>query len=253
MGLADYLQYVPNPAAQAYSFSQGKNFGQDTSGARDSVKTWLLGGKATEGMASGPASGAYQQGYLQNDFMNRTAPQMNAGQSDQTRGQQGQLAGMLFQQAQGNRPGAGEMAVNRQVGSAMAQQTSAAQMARGANAALAARNAARSTADIGVNGAGMAAQAQMQDQTNAQNQLGGLLGGMRSQDIGVAQGNQQAQMQQQQLQLQALAQMLNVDVATLQQDLAKRQLAAGDKGMLPGLLQMGGSALAAYAGKPGGG
>lgn len=213
----------------------------------DGAKSWLFGGNATKGMASGPASGAYQTGYLQNDFMNRAAPQMNAGQADQTRGQQGQLAGMLFQQASGARPGAGEMAVNRQVGSAMAQQTAAAQMARGANAALAARNAARSTADIGVNGAGMAAQAQMQDQTNAQNQLGGLLGQMRGQDIGVAQGNQQAQMQQQQLQLAALAQMLGVDQAALQQDLAKRQLASTDKGMLPSLLQTGGTIAAAAA------
>lgn len=251
MGLADFLQYVPNPLAQAYSFTQGKNFGQDTSGAYDSFKEKMFGGNATRGMASGPQTADYQRGFLQNDFMNRTAPQMNTGQVDQTRGQQNQLASMLFQQAQGNRPGAGEMAVNRQVGNAMAQQTAAAQMARGAGAALAARNAARSTADIGVNGAGMAAQAQMADQQGAMNQLGGLLGQTRGQDIQVAGANQTAQMQQQQLQLSALAQMLGVDTATLQQDLARRQLQMGDKGMLPSLLQMGGTAAAAYAGKPG--
>lgn len=210
------------------------------------AKNWMFGGNATKGMASGPASGAYQTGYLK-QFNDRAAPMMSTGQSDQVRAQQGQLAGMLFGQATGANPGAGEMAVNRQVGSAMAQQTAQAQMARGANSALAARNAARANADIGVNGAGQAAIAQMQDQTNAQNQLGGLLGGMRQQDIGIAGANQNAQMQQQQLQLGALAQMLGVDQATLQQDLAKRGLQMQDKGMLPGLLQAGGQIGAAYA------
>jgi hypothetical protein len=212
----------------------------------DNTKNFLFGGKATKGMASGPQSADYQHGYLQ-QFNNRQAPAMDAGQADQTRGQQGQLANMLFQQARGQTPGAGELAVQRQAGNAMAQQTSAAQMARGANAALAARNAARTTADIGANAAGQASIAQMQDQQAATHQLGGLLGNMRGQDIGVAQGNQQAQMQQQQLQLQSLAQMLGVDVATLQQDLAKRGLAAQDKGMLPSLLQIGGQMGAAAA------
>ncbi len=217
------------------------------------AKTWLLGGGATKGMASEPQTAGFQRGYLQNDFLNRQAPMMNTGQADQTRGQQGQLASMLFQQAQGMRPGAGEMAVNRQANQALASQTSAAQMARGANAALAMRNAARTRADIGVNAAGQASIAQLQDQQSAQNQLGGLLGGMRGQDIGVAQGNQQAQMQQQQLQLAALAQMLGVDQAALQQDLAKRGIAANDKGMLPTLLQVGGSIAGAAAGSPGAG
>jgi hypothetical protein len=219
-------------------------------GIVDDGKTWLFGGKATEGMPSGPASADYQRGYLQNDFMNRQAPSMNAGQSDQTRGQQGNLASMLFATANGNTPGAGEMAVQRGVNNAMAQQTSSAQMARGANSALAFRNAARASADIGVNGAGQAGIAQLNDKTAAQNQLAGLLGTMRGQDIGVAQGNQQAQMAQQQLQLSALAQMLGVDQAVLQQDLAKRQLQMQDKGMLPTLLQIGGQA--AIAGATGG-
>ncbi len=203
------------------------------------AKNWLFGGNATKGMQSGPQTADYQRGYLQNDFMKRQAPTMATGQSDQTRGQQSQLADMLFKQANGTTPGAGEMAVNRQIGQANAAQTAQASMARGANAALAARNAARNQAEIGVNGAGQAGIAQMNDQTAARGQLGGLLGQQRGQDIGVAQGNQQAQMQQQQLQISALAQMLGVDEAQLRQDLAKRQLQAGDKGMAGTLAQTG--------------
>lgn len=205
----------------------------------EGAKNWLLGGKATQGMAREPQTAGWQRTYLQTAAQ-QGAPTMNAGQADATRAQQNQLASMLFQQAQGQRQGAGELAVQRQAQNAMAQQTSGAQMARGANAALAGRNAARANADIGVNAAGQAAIAQLQDQQAAQNQLAGLLGTTRQQDIGVAQGNQQAQLAQQQQNLQALAQLLNVDVASLQQDLARRGLQLQDKGMLPSLLQVGG-------------
>ncbi len=211
------------------------------------ITEWLFGGGATKGMASEPKSAAYQRNYLQGDFMQRQAPGMDTSQSNQARDQQSQLAQMLMQQAGGQRQGAGELAVQRQAGNAMAQQTSMAQMARGAGAGMAARNAARSSADIGANAAGQAAIAQMQDQQSAQNQLGGLLGMQRQQDIGVAGANQQAQLAQQQQQLQGLAQMLGVDVAALQQDLAKRGLAQQDKGMLPTLLQVGGQIGAAAA------
>lgn len=216
------------------------------------VKDWFVGGKATKDMPTGPQTADYQRGFLQ-DFANRQAPTMNTGQSDQARGQQGQLASMLFGQATGATPGAGEMAVNRQVGQAQAAQTSNAMMGRGAGAGMIARNAARASADLGINGAGMAAQAQMQDQQNAQGQLAGLLGAMRGQDINVAGANQAAQMQQQQMQLASLAQMLGVDVAALQQDMARRGLQMQDKGMLPTLLQTAGGIGAAYAGAPSGG
>jgi hypothetical protein len=198
-------------------------------------------------MAPGPQTADYQRSYLQNGILQQSAPQMNTAQSDQTRGQQGQLAQMLMRTATGQQMGPGAAMVQRGVNAAQAAQTSNAMMSRGADAALAARNAARNSADIGVNGAGQMGVAQMQDVNNAQGQLAGLLGQTRTQDIGVAQGNQQAQMQQQQLQLNALAQMLGVDTATLQQDLAKRGIQMQDKGMLPGLLQVGGQIAAAGA------
>lgn len=225
-------------------------------GAGSAVSGWLFGGNATKGMANGPQTADYQRGYLQN-FANRQAPQMgvpSAGQSNATAGQQNQLAQMLFKTASGQAPGPGELAVQRGINQAQAAQTSQAQMARGADAMLAGRNAARNSVDIGVSGAGQRGIAQMQDVNNAQAGLAGLLGMQRSQDlsqrgqdIGVQQGNQQAQMQQQQLQLGALAQMLGVDTATLQQDLAKRNINLQDKGMFPTLLQIGGQIGAASA------
>lgn len=210
------------------------------------IGNWLFGGNATKGMASGPQTADYQRGYLQN-FANQSAPMMNTAQSDQARGQQGQLAQMLFKTANGQQAGPGELAVQRGINQAQAQQTAAAQMVRGAGAGMAGRTAARSNVDIGVNGAGQRGIAQMGDVNNAQQQLTGLLGMQRQQDIGVAGANQQAQLAQQQQQLQSMAQMLGVDVATLQQDLAKRGLQMQDKGMFPSLLQIGGQIGAAAA------
>lgn len=212
------------------------------------AKRWLLGGNATKGLSTKPETADYQRGYLQNDFMNRGAPMMDAGQSNQTRGQQNQLADMLFKTANGTQPGAGEMAVQRGVNAGMAANTGASQMARGANAALAFRNAARANSDLAVNGAGQAAIAQLNDRSAAQNQLSQLLGMTRAQDIQVAGANQSSQLSQQQLQLNALAQMLGVDQAQLQAELAKRQLGMNDKGMLGTLIQTGGQIAASAVG-----
>lgn len=213
--------------------------------------SWWFGGDATKGMANGPQTGDYQRSYLQ-QMLGRNAPQMNDAQSNQDRAQQGQLANILMGVATGNQAGPGELAVQRQVGNAMGQQTAQASMARGADAALAARSAMRNQADIGVNGAGQAGIAQMQDKMNAGSQLSQILGTMRGQDIGVAQGNQSSQLQQQQQQLGMLAQLLGVDQTQLAQDLAKRNLGLKDQGMFPGLLQQYGqmaAGMAATAGK----
>lgn len=212
-----------------------------------SVKNWLVGGDKTKSISAAPQTGDYQRSYLQG-MLNRQTPMMDTGMSDQTRGQQNQLASMLFQRANGQAPGAGELAVNRQANQAIAQQTAGAQMARGANTALAMRNAARNQADIGTNAAGQAAIAQLNDQTAAENQLGGLLGTTRAQDIGVAQGNQQAQMQQQQLQISALAQMLGVDESQLRQQLARAGVQMQDTGHLGALLGAIGTVGGAVAG-----
>lgn len=257
-------------------------------GALEGLKNWLVGGSATQGLPTGTAHNDYMAGYLQNQLNtvgNRAAPQANAyqlgaaaqlnGQREaQARAQQDALAGRLGQIALGQTAGAGELTVNRQVGQATAAQQAAARMARGANAALAARNAARNTADIGVAGAGQASIAQMQDQQGANNQLAGLLGQMRGQDVDVAsqnaqllqqrnlmQGqfgqqanlaNQNAALQQTQLnqnaQMGYLAQLLGLDQAQLQQLMAVRGMSMQDTGHLGQLLQAGAGIGAAFAG-----
>lgn len=211
------------------------------------VHDYLFGGGATEGIDAKPEHGQYMADYIQNQLGgvgDRQAPGFQSADATQSRGQMQSLADRLNSVARGTEAGAGELAVNRQVGQAQAQQTAQANMARGGNTAMAARNAARNTADIGVAGAGQAAMAQMNDQNAANQQLSGLLSNMRGQDIGIGQGNQQSQLSQEQLNQQAqlgyLAQLLGVDQATLQAQLGKAQIAAGDKGIFPYLLQAGG-------------
>lgn len=238
---------------------------------------WLLGGTAGNSINTQGANGEYAQGYLRdqlNSVGNRAAPsaqaaqlgaaaQLNGGPQDQARAGQMNTAGYLNGVMQGNRAGAGELAVNRQTGQAVAAQQAAAHMARGANAAMAARNAARNTADIGLMGAGQAAQAQQADQMGAAGQLGNVYGQMRGQDLDLAGQNagflqqrmlQQGQMSQQanlanldaqlrqtgmndQARQQYMQQLLGMDQATFQRVMAKEQLNAQDQGHLGGLLQ----------------
>jgi hypothetical protein len=275
----------------------------DAAAGSDYTKNLLFGGKATAGIDA--KLGHYDQatnqlGQIAQNAQGRAAPtaaatvagrtqlgapaQLATGQMDQSRGGMLGVANRLGGIASGQQAGAGELAVNRQLGQANAAQQAAARMARGANAALAYRNAARNSADLGLQGAGLAAGAQMQDQQAANAQLGQLYGGMYGQDANVAAQNaqlgQQAMLQQgamdqqatlanaqagntvalanlqaqlaqsgmnDQQQLAALGQMLGWDQATLQAQLAKAQIAANDKGLLPGLLQVGGQIGAAYA------
>jgi hypothetical protein len=248
---------------------------------------WLFGGGATEGLDTKGTHYNQASGYLQNALGGvdqRRAPlaqaaqlgsaaQLANGPQADARAQLGGVTSQLQRIMSGQQAGAGELAVNRQVGQATAAQQAAARMARGANAALAARNAARNTADIGVAGAGQAAQAQMQDQANATGQLGGILGQMRGQDIDLAgqnaqllqqrmlqQGafnqqtglaNQDARLRQMAMNDQAaqsyLQQMLGMDQAEFQREMMKRQLDAQDSGAFGSLLQGLGSIGSTYA------
>lgn len=259
----------------------------DAAGGSGYAKDLLFGGKATQGINTQP--GHYDQatnqlGQIATAAGQRSAPtaattqlgpafQLAGGPQDQARAGLMGVTNRLGAIAGGQAPGAGELAVNRQVSSATAAQNSAARAARGANAALAFRNAARNTADIGLAGAGQAAQAQMADQQAANAQLGQMFGTMRGQDIDYASQNaqlgQQAMIEQarmgqstalanlqaqlaqtgmnDQQQMQALGQMLGWDQAQIAAQIQKAQIAAGDKGILPGLLQAGGQIGAAYA------
>ncbi len=216
------------------------------------------GGQAGKDIDTSMPHGKFGADFAQGQLAgvgNRTAPQFASQEAAQARLQQAQLAQMLHAQASGQTAGAGELAVNRQVGQANAAQQAQAMMARGQNSALAQRGAARNTADIGVNGAGQAAIAQMGDQQNAQQQLAGLLGNMRGQDIGIGQGNQQAQLSQTGMNDSAtgmyLGNLLGFDQAQLQAMFARQGLMSADKGLTGPLLAAGGQIGAAAAQNPG--
>ncbi len=114
------------------------------------------------------------------------ASQIDQNPQAQFRGMEMGLANRLQGVASGQQAGAGELAVNRQIGQALAAQQAQARGARGAGAGMAALSAARNSGDIGLAGAGQAAQAQMSDQANANAQLAGVLGQGRGADIGMA-------------------------------------------------------------------
>lgn len=213
------------------------------------VKNWLVGGDATRDFnaATNPQYAGQIAGYAQGQLGGMPGRSLNFGQADQARAQQSQLAGMLQGVAGGTQRGAGEMAVDRQVGQAQAAQQALARMSRGANSALAARQAARSTADIGVAGAGQAAQARMQDASNAQGMLAGLLGQQRAGDF-QQQGLGLDQQRANDAAAQGyLAQLMGLDQTQLQRAGMQQQIAMGDQGHLAALLQGLGSIGAAGA------
>lgn len=248
--MADWGNAGKGAASGALAGSALGPWGALAGGAIGGLYGLFGGGGDAPKVQQAPQTADYQRSYLQN-MLSHGAPMMNTAQSDQARGQQSQLAAMLMQQATGQRQGAGELAVQRQTNNALAQQSSLAQQARGANAALALRNAARSSADIGTNAAGQASIAQLQDQASAQNQLAGLLGTQRSQDIQTAGANQQAQLGQQNIQLGALAQLLGVDQAALGQSNMQTSLDLAEKrrqdAQMASMMQAAGQAAATYA------
>lgn len=206
-----------------------------------------------------------QLGQIASGAAGRAAPQIGGTQLrvDQA-GRQGMLdtAGRLGAIAAGTQQGAGEMALNAQLGRANAAQIAAARASRGANAALAYRNAMRNQADIGLAGAGQAGAARLQDQAAANAQLGSLFGNVYGQDIGVAGqnaqlgqaaqlANQNATLQQTQLndaaRIQAIGQMLGWDQTMINAQIQKAQMNANDKGLLGQAMQFGGQALVGYA------
>lgn len=236
----------------------------------DSTKNFIFGGDATKDVDAQPRSynaAVPHLGWIGENAGMRAAPQaqgtqLAAGPQNEARAGMLSVANRLGSIASGQQAGAGELAVNRQVDAANAAQMAQARMARGGNAALAARGAARNQADIALSGAGQAAQAQMADQQQANALLGQTYGQVRSGDLDFAGQNaqlgQQAALQNAQFQLQnraqndqtqlaAYQQMLGWDQARINAQLQKAAIAAGDKGMLPGLLQAGGQAAAMYA------
>jgi hypothetical protein len=212
------------------------------------------------------------------------AAQLDPAQQAQFRAMQMQQANRLGQIASGQAKGAGEMAVDRQIGQAAAQQQAMARMGRGMSGASAARGAARNVAGLGVTGAGQAQQAAFGDQMGANQMLGSVLSQGREADIGMAGQNaqlsqqrmlqqggmdQQSMLQQGQMdqatqlanldaQLRArgmndaarqayIAQIMNMDQAEMAARLGQEQVAMNQPSLMGPAMQAGGSILAAYA------
>jgi hypothetical protein len=198
------------------------------------------------------AHGVITQGL--NSAQGRPPPMANASQSNDWRSMQMAQAQQLQGIANGTQQGAGELAAQRQVQSALAGQQAMARMrgnAGGPGMVAAARNAGA----IGLSGAGMAQRSALQDQQAAQGLLANALGQGRGQDQQMSLANLQAQLQQSgmndQYQLAMLQQLTGMDATQLQAQLAAMQTATSQPGFLGGLLSAGGQVAGAYVGKPG--
>lgn len=155
-------------------------------------------------------------------------------------GQLQQLQGI----ASGQQQGAGELAAQRQTQNAMAGQQAMARMARGGNAGSAYAGAANNTAGIGLAGAGMAQQAAMGDQMNAQGLMAQVAGQGRGQDSQIQLANMDAQLRAagmtDQARLGYLAQLTGMNAAQLQAQTQAMTAATQQPGMLGPLLSAGG-------------
>lgn len=230
-----------------------------TRGGGDSVALtdapdWMLPSQQMKDQKATAIATAAQQGAdIKNTLMGlaqnaqmRQAPSITGAQFNvDPFGRQGLVdtTGRLGAIAAGTQQGAGEMAVNAQVGRANAAQMAAARASRGANAALAYRNAMRNQADIGLAGAGQAGAARLQDQAAANSQLGTMYGNLYGQDAAIAAqnaqlgqaaqiANQQARIQSQAqndaMQIQALGQLLGWDQQQINAHLAAIQQQRAD-------------------------
>jgi len=230
---------------------------------RDQIMSLINKGYAPGGITQGAAAQASPA--------HASAARLQMG-GDPFRQGQMQQVGQLQRIAGGQQQGAGELAVQRQMGNALAAQQAQARMARGGNAALAYRNAANQSAALGSTGAGLGQQAALQDQSAAQGALTNALGQGRGMDIGVAgqnagfqqqtglanagfqqqSGLANAQMQQQQQQqnaqnyMQLLQQLQGMNSAEL--GYAQAPVLAANQaqaGLLGGLISTGGQAAGA--------
>ena len=165
------------------------------------------------------------------------------------------LLGTLQGQATGRELSAGELAVARQTGRAIAQQQAGAAAARGQNAALAARAAGRNIADIGTTAAGQAAEARIRGQQAAAGLAGQIAGQGRGQDQEIQLANMDALLKQRGLddnaRINLLSQLFNIDKAELDARIKRQAIVLGEGGGGGGfgdsLLQVGGTALAGLA------
>jgi hypothetical protein len=127
--------------------------------------------------------------------------QINTLPQEQTRAQQMALGQQLARTASGQGPSVAQEQLKQATDQNIRQQQSLAASMRGVNPALAARNAQMGAASAQQQAAGQASTMRAQEALSAQGQLGGLLSGVRGQDIGL--GTEQAQLGQQNQQFNA--------------------------------------------------
>jgi hypothetical protein len=180
-------------------------------------RDWLRGNyqdsASTVANRQAPQAGRTQLGQIQLGQASQLSPEQQA----QARAMQMQHAGRLGAIASGQQQGAGELAAQRQLAQAAAQQQAMARMNRGMSSSSAQRGAARNLNQLGVTGAGQAQMAALQDQQAANAQLGSIYDQMRGQDIGLAGQNaqlaQQRMLQQGQMDQQGMLQQGQMDQA----------------------------------------
>lgn len=245
MAYEDQFQNAPNNSQQ---------------GADDGGFSWhhfFDPGKFTYGEKSTPSQFQDRQLMQQmlgrgfDQYTNMQAPQLQMGDDPFRRAQLAQMQ-QLQGIASGQQMGAGELAAQRQYANAMAAQQAQARMARGANAALAYRNAANQSAALGSTAAGMGQQAALQDQMNAQGLMGQIGAAGRGADINVANANAGYQAGMNQLNsgnyLQFLNQLNNTNVSKYNADLGiGGQRESADASKTGGLLSGVGAALGAMS------
>lgn len=115
-------------------------------------------------------------------------PMGQAGMGGEFRGGQQQLIGQLQQQAMGQGPSLAQMQFDRNLDQGIAAQIAAARSGVG-NASAANRGAAQNIGGLTQDLAGQAAQARMQEQLMARQQLAGVLGTARGQEMQGSQFN----------------------------------------------------------------
>ncbi len=186
---------------------------------------------------------------------NQGAGQINTQQSDQDRANQSSLVQALQQQMAGKGPSLAQGQLTQATDANMKQAMAlgAAQQGQGLGSSSALMNIGRATSDAQQQAAGQSSMQRNLEQMQAQQQLSGLLGGMRGQDAGIASQQAQNNMGMQGMQSQdALAhQQLASGIDTQMQQNRMQAMtglaSAGAQG-LSGLASMGGKAAMAWTG-----
>lgn len=233
-------------------------------GWTDSVGRFLFGDNQARDAALRASNYAIGSGGTMRDFsrgqmdgaQGRGPAQMDPAMQAQIRQRQLALADDLTGVADGTQVGAGEMAANRQAAQGRASMFAGNAMARGANAGMAARAAARGLGNLTVDATGQARQAALGDQVAARGQLAGLLDSTRGADINVANANLNADVNQRQMNdaygNNMFRNFFDVNNAELNARIGRAQAAGPrDTGRLGSLLGQAGQAIAYLHGPSG--